>query len=51
MKEMQIEMFGDAYPLYSSLVHYTKEILKNTKENFESQCFEILSCLTDSKII
>ena len=44
MKEMQIEMFGDAYPPCSSLLHYTKEILKNTKENFEGQYFLILSC-------
>ena len=43
MKEMQIEMFDDAYPLCSSLVHYTKEISKNTKENIESRYFEILS--------
>ena len=39
MKEMQIEMFGDAYPLCSSLVHYTKEILKNTKEHFWKSVF------------
>ena len=39
MKEMQIEMFGYAYPFCSSLVHYRKEISKNTKENFESQYF------------
>ena len=41
MKEMQIEMFGDEYPLCPSLVHYTKEILKNTKENLESKKFDI----------
>ena len=44
MEEMQIEMFCDVYPPCSSLVHYTKEILKNTRENLESQNFEILSC-------
>ena len=43
MKDMQIEMFGDAYLLGSSLVHYAKEILKNTKENLESQNLDILS--------
>ena len=36
MKEMQIEMFGDDYPLCPSLVLYTKEILENTKENLKS---------------
>ena len=51
MKEMQIEMFGDAYPLCSSLVHYTNEISKNTKENLESKNFDILSCLTYSKVV
>ena len=44
MKEMQIEMFCDAYPLCSSLVHYTKKISKNTKENLESKNVDILSC-------
>ena len=29
-------MFGNAYPSCSSLLHYTKEISKNTKENFET---------------
>ena len=51
MKKMQIEMFGDAYPPCSSLLHYTKEISKNTKENFESQYFEILICRTYSKVV
>ena len=41
MKEMQMDMFGNAYPLCSSLIHYTKEISKNTKENFVNKYFEI----------
>ena len=28
--------------LNAPYLHYTKEILENTKENFESQCFYIL---------
>ena len=43
MKKMQIEMFSDSYPLWSRLVHYTKEISKNTKEKFEGQYIEIFS--------
>ena len=44
MGEMQIEMFGNAHPPCSSVIHYTKEISKNTKENVESQNLDILSC-------
>ena len=39
MRKMQIEMFGDAYPSCSSVIHYTKEILNNTKEYVKSQTY------------
>ena len=44
IEKMEIEMFDDAHPLCSSLVHYTKEIFKNTKENLESKNLDILGC-------
>ena len=34
-----------------SLVHYTKEISKYTKENFESDYFETLICRTYYKVV
>ena len=46
-----MDMFGNAYPLCPSLLHYTKEISKNTKENFESQFFKIMSRQTYSKAV
>ena len=40
----EMDLFGNAYLLSSSLLHYTNEISKNTKENFENQYFDILIC-------
>ena len=34
----------NVYPPTALQLHYTKEISRNTKENFRIQYFEILSC-------
>ena len=45
------QSFRSPFTIPTEPFHYTKEILKNTKENFESQYFDILSFQTYSKFV